>query len=59
VVSAANARPLTGEEIVTGIEHLTSDNSEGESRYYNLNGQRIQTPVKGLYIIDGKKRIQK
>ncbi len=59
VVSAANARPLTGEEIVTGIKHLTSDNSEGESRYYNLNGQRIQTPVKGVYIIDGKKRIQK
>ena len=59
VVSAANARPLTGEEIVTSIEHLASDNSEGESRYYNLNGQRIQTPVKGLYIIDGKKRIQK
>ncbi len=40
----------------TGIESLTPTNSNGEgSGYYNLSGQRVSKPTKGLYIVNGKK----
>ncbi len=44
---------------VTGIESLTPDPSpKGEgSEYYNLNGQRVAQPAKGLYIVNGRKVI--
>jgi hypothetical protein len=29
------------------------------SGYYNLQGQRVTAPTKGLYIIDGKKVIRR
>ena len=44
---------------VTGIESLTPDPSpKGEgSEYFNLNGQRVAQPTKGLYIVNGRKVI--
>lgn len=33
--------------------------SIGNDNYYNLNGQRVEHPGRGLYIIDGKKVIVK
>lgn len=39
------------------------DNIQGrkvdEGIYYNLRGQRVQNPTKGLYVVDGKKVILK
>lgn len=32
---------------------------EGVREYYNLNGQRVMNPTKGLYIVNGKKVIIK
>lgn len=48
------------DDITTGISaidngRLTIDNA----KVYNLNGQRISNPTKGLYIVNGKKVIMK
>lgn len=47
-----------GEEETTGISAIVKDNKVVEG-YYNLNGQRIEKPAKGLYIVNGKKVIIK
>jgi hypothetical protein len=56
-----SARELTivfaDDNETTGISTLNIEmNAEG---VYNLNGQRVTTPVKGLYIVNGKKVIKK
>ena len=58
VVAAANARPETGEIDATGIEEI--DHSQFTmDNYYNLNGQRVAAPTKGLYIVNGHKVVIK
>ena len=56
-VSEAEARPYIAFDFdneTTGISQTTVNSRKGE--IYNLNGQRVQTPVKGgIYIVDGKK----
>ena len=46
---------------VTGIAHITADGQMNleEGAVYNLNGQRVAQPTKGLYIVNGKKTIIK
>lgn len=44
---------------VTGIKTLSTPNADGEKVYYNLNGQRIEKPTKGIYVVNGKKVINK
>ena len=43
---------------VTGIESVCNGLSTNDS-YYNLNGQRVETPRKGLYILNNKKVVVK
>ncbi len=43
---------------VTGIESVSNGLSTSDS-YYNLNGQRVETPRKGLYILNNKKVVVK
>lgn len=38
----------------TGIEPIAADDS---NVYYNMQGQQVSSPKKGLYIVNGKKRI--
>ena len=47
------------EDYTTGIRSaaITSDQEPGV--YYNLQGQRVDTPKKGLYIKNGKKVVVK
>ena len=40
----------------TYINDIQTDNAE-DGDYYNLNGQKVQTPQKGIYIKNGKKVI--
>jgi hypothetical protein len=47
---------VTGE---TGIGKVLFDAAGDNGFYYNLNGQRVSTPKKGIYIKNGKKYIQK
>jgi hypothetical protein len=42
----------TGINMVQGIE-------QKDDSYYNLQGQRVSQPMKGLYIINGKKVVVK
>ena len=46
----------------TGINAIDVENANAEVKnnvYYNLNGQRVANPSKGLYIVNGKKVIMK
>ena len=43
----------------TGINDVRSQKEDVRSAYYNLNGQRVAQPAKGLYIVNGKKYIVK
>ena len=45
----------------TGIAHISADGQMNleEGAFYNLSGQRVATPTKGLYIVNGKKVIIK
>lgn len=58
---AAGARSLSivFDDETTGIENLTPALSEGDGAVYNLSGQRVAQPTKGLYIVNGKKVIIK
>ena len=46
----------------TGIEavnNVSTESANDAREYYNLNGQRVMNPSKGLYIVNGKKVIIK
>ncbi len=44
---------------VTGVNEVRGQMSEVRGEYYNLAGQRVAQPTKGLYIVNGKKVIIK
>ena len=43
----------------SSIEELNHSGNEALKAYYNLNGQRVANPRRGLYIVNGKKVIIK
>ena len=45
------------EDETTGVKEVKAQKVDGE--YYNLAGQRVAQPTKGLYIVNGKKVIMK
>ena len=59
VNSSARALTMNFEEpVVTGISNNTRETITN-NRYYNLNGQRVSKPTKGMYIQNGKKVVVK
>ena len=55
------ARPMKfifDDEESTGIEQTVS-NGEQQGAYYDLQGRRVSTPTRGLYIVNGKKVVIK
>ena len=57
--SAARPMKLTfDDEESTGIEQTVS-NGEQQGAYYDLQGRRVSTPTRGLYIVNGKKVVIK
>lgn len=44
---------------IQSIEESAETNSSVSDEYYNLNGQRIEIPSKGVYVVNGKKVIIK
>ena len=57
---AAASRSFLGfDDETTGIESIdvSTEDTNVAREYYNLNGQRVTTPTKGLYIVNGKKVI--
>lgn len=57
----APAPTFTIDGNVTGIAQISADGQMNleEGAFYNLNGQRVANPTKGLYIVNGKKVIVK
>ena len=53
---AASRIKMSVDDTATGINGLNI-NVDGE--YYNLNGLRVETPAKGIFIKDGKKVVVK
>ena len=47
---------LDGE--TTGVNDVRSKKDDVRGDYYNLNGQKVPNPTKGLYIVNGKKVIK-
>ena len=43
----------------TGIETMSNLPCTMNKEMYNLNGQRVEKPVRGLYIVNGKKVFMK
>ena len=51
----AGARSITIEyDDVTGVSDVKAKNDISKGIYYNLSGQRVSKPTKGLFIVDGK-----
>ena len=44
-----------GESETTSISEIETMRNVGNETFYNLNGQKVQNPTKGLYIVNGKK----
>ncbi|MBR5749210.1 MAG: InlB B-repeat-containing protein [Prevotella sp.] len=57
-VTSARSYPIDNNDGATGIEQPTADNDTTDE-IYNLNGQRVAAPTKGLYIRNNKKVIIK
>ena len=58
VPSAVTAREgLWFGDDATTVEYVKTQ--KADAQYYNLNGQKVQNPTKGLYIVNGKKVVIK
>lgn len=57
LTAPTNARALSFDFNTTGVNHVKVNSENAE--VYNLNGQRVAAPQKGLYIVNGKKVIVK
>ena len=57
VVGGARGMSMVFADETTGINSVQG--SEVMVNYYNLNGQRVNQPTRGLYIVNGKKVIIK
>lgn len=51
-----NTRGIDGDGETTGISEIETEKTNNDG-WYNLNGQRVDAPNKGLYIKSGKKLI--
>ena len=61
-VSASRVLSISfSDDETTGIEavNVNTESNHAAREYYNLNGQRVANPTKGLYIVNGKKVIMK
>ena len=47
------------EDLTTGISEVSTDALQAAGRTYNMAGQRVEKPLKGLYIQNGKKVVVK
>lgn len=54
----ADARLMIDDE-TTGINNVRGKIADGRSDIYNLNGQEVLNPTKGLYVVNGKKMVIK
>jgi hypothetical protein len=57
--SGTRTVPIFDDEETTGImvinREMMANNREADDAYYNLNGQKVSAPRKGIYIKNGRK----
>ncbi len=53
-LTASSARVFVLDEETTGIAQMKEVKGD-DNKFYNLAGQRVENPTKGLYIVNGKK----
>ena len=58
-VSSAPVLNLNFGDDTTGIDMVKGEGFKVNGEFYNLNGQRVTQPAKGLYIVNGKKVVIK
>jgi hypothetical protein len=59
VSTARDYLEFTFDDETTGVDDVRNKMSDGRSEYFNLAGQRVAQPTKGLYIVNGKKYVIK
>ena len=59
VTSAPEYLGFGGDGNTTSVNDVRSKMVEGRGEFYNLAGQRVAQPTKGLYIVNGKKVVIK
>lgn len=59
IVDATTSRLVFVFEGTQGISHVEDGRQLIDDAVYNLNGQRVDSPKKGLYIMNGKKVLMK
>ena len=52
-------KSLTDADGTTGIDEVIKYERQSDDAFYNLQGQRVDNPGKGLYIRNGKKVVIK
>ena len=58
-VSSAREFVFLFDDDATGISEMKTLRIGENENYYNLNGQKVENPTKGLYIVNGKKVVIK
>lgn len=59
VSAGARSLEMNFDDETTGVDDVRNKMSDGRSEYFNLAGQRVAQPTKGLYIVNGKKYVIK
>ena len=59
LTDASGAREINFEDETTGLTDVSSKTSDGRGECFNLAGQRVAQPTKGLYIVNGRKVVIK
>lgn len=57
--SGARAIALVFDDESTGIAEMQAVKNVENGKFYNLNGQQVAQPTKGLYIVNGRKVVVK
>lgn len=57
--SKANVIALNFDGETTGVAEVQNEGVKSEKAYYDLSGRRVNTPKRGVYVVDGKKVLVK
>jgi len=57
--AAGSRLSIIFDDEATGVSSVSAQSQKMNGVYYNLSGQRISQPARGLYIINGKKVLMK
>jgi hypothetical protein len=54
-----NVKFVSAEAYDTGIGNVASTADKTDGKFYDLSGREVRKPARGLYIVNGQKRIVK